>query len=176
MILEEWAKSLLFGTSIEEKLRPISTEPLHDLNDTITCLHPIPSSSIDIPDFPGRPESLKRIGKTEFPSLSRLHHPEERGKVLHFFANHELLALELMSLVLLRFPQAPLSFRQGIAKIIQEEQGHLQLYIARMKELGITLGDIPINDYFCCAPTTFSCWLDRYVTANNLANFHKINF
>ncbi len=139
MTLEEWANHLLFGTSLEEKLLgcpPVSTSPV------------VASGLIAPPLFPGRPPRLSKIGKGEFPSLHRLHLPEERGKVLHFFANHELLALELMALVLLRFPQAHPSFRAGVAKIISEEQGHLQLYITRMKELGVELGDIPVNDYF----------------------------
>ena len=63
--------------------------------------------------------------------------PVERGRVLHFFANHELLALELMAVALLRFPDAPHSFRRGIIETMKEEQKHLNLYIESMNRLGV---------------------------------------
>src|SRR5690242_15839850 len=56
--------------------------------------------------------------------------------------------MELMALVLLRFPEAPFQFRLGLARIIQEEQSHLRLYLSRMKELGVQFGDLPVSDYF----------------------------
>jgi uncharacterized ferritin-like protein (DUF455 family) len=139
MKLEEFARLILFGTSLDDKLYSGSVS----MNLGASPLFPI-----EIPAFPGRPKSLSRPGKATFPSIHRLNETSERGKVLHFFANHELLAMELMALVLLRFPEAPCSYRQGMVRIIQEEQNHLRLYISRMRQLGIDFGDLPVNDYF----------------------------
>ena len=55
------------------------------------------------------------------------------GRLLHFFANHELLATELMALVLLKFPDAPAAFRKGVLETLKDEQEHTRLYIERMK-------------------------------------------
>jgi uncharacterized ferritin-like protein (DUF455 family) len=139
--LKTWAEQLLFGTRLEDKLQSLPSISLQDES------HIDPALTV-IPRFPGRPPELSRVGKADFPSVHQLHQDLERGKVLHFFANHELLALELMALVLLRFPDAPPSFRKGLAQIIQEEQGHLRLYLARMKELGVQFGDLPMSEYF----------------------------
>jgi uncharacterized ferritin-like protein (DUF455 family) len=139
--IDLFARSLLFGTTLEEKLS--SAEESAEITAT-----PSPLLVSDIPSFPGRPLHLSKPGKASFPSLNKLHEPSVRGEVLHFFANHELLAMELMALMLLRFPEAPLEFRQGIVRTIGEEQSHLKLYISRMKELGVSFGDLPVSDYF----------------------------
>src|SRR6476620_10385829 len=146
MSVEEYARQILFGTRLDDKLMPWKVPSGAECSDLYLSENALPLSSI--PPFPGRPSNLAKPGKATFPALNHLDRPEERGKVLHFFANHELLAMELMALVLLRFPQAPVAFRKGILRIIQEEQSHLSLYLSRMKELGIEFGDFPINDYF----------------------------
>ena len=157
MKIEEFAHTLLFGTRLEDKLLTSSIDWMSE-EEKSEVLHPhgvalqpnlhSPPSSFETPLFPGRPERLRRLGKSEFPSVHQLKLDSERGKVLHFFANHELLAMELMALVLLKFPHAPLAYRQGVARIIAEEQNHLRLYLTRMRELGIDFGDLPVNDYF----------------------------
>ncbi len=55
-----------------------------------------------------------RASQASFPGLHELEQVEAHGRAMHFFANHELLALELMALVLLRFPEAPPSYRMGL--------------------------------------------------------------
>ena len=146
MKIEEIARTILFGTSLEEKLIQWSFPlNLEELDPSQTSAR---TNSFQTPSFPGRPNQLTKSGKVSFPSIHQLHHSLERGKVLHFFANHELLAMELMALVLLRFPEAPLSFRHGLLRTIQEEQQHLSLYLSRMKELGVEFGDLPLSDYF----------------------------
>ena len=82
------------------------------------------------------------------PSLHRLEDAAERGRWLHFFANHELLATELMALVLLRFPQAPAAFRRGVLQTLKDEQEHTRLYIDRMRDCGIQFGQFPVSGYF----------------------------
>ena len=63
-------------------------------------------------------------------------------------ANHELLAAELMALVLLKFPDAPKEYRAGVYEAMREEQMHTLMYLRRMKECGIQFGELPVNDYF----------------------------
>lgn len=139
MTLNEFARLILFGTSLEEKLVQAELET----ESSVTC-----APLAELPPFPGRPARLARLGSSKFPSAKALSDATTRGQVLHFFANHELLAMELMALVLLRFPEAPAAFRSGLARTIQEEQSHMRLYIERMRELGVEFGDLPLSDYF----------------------------
>jgi uncharacterized ferritin-like protein (DUF455 family) len=148
MELREFAELVLFATSLEEKLRAPG-----ELTDER------PGPALETPAAPGRPDNLvfKPHGtgdKSEFPGLHQLEHDRERGKLLHFFGNHELLATELMALVLLKFPDAPAAFRQGVLKTLLDEQEHTRLYMERMKSCGIALGDFPVSGYFwrCIAP------------------------
>jgi uncharacterized ferritin-like protein (DUF455 family) len=93
-------------------------------------------------------------GKSEFPGLHRLEEISERGRLLHFFGNHELLATELMALVLLKFPGAPAAFRKGVLQTLQDEQEHTRLYLERMKACGVEFGELPVSGYFwrCVSP------------------------
>lgn len=147
MELREFAEQVLFATSLEEKLR--TPEVITD-----EC----PGSVLPTPLAPGRPASLvfkaHAAGKSEFPGLHRLEQVSERGKLLHFFCNHELLATELMALVLLKFPDAPAAFRKGVLQTLKDEQAHTRLYLDRMKACGVQLGDFPVSGYFwrCVAP------------------------
>jgi uncharacterized ferritin-like protein (DUF455 family) len=141
MELREFAEQVLFATSLEEKLRA---------PDSITDEHP--GSALVTPAAPGRPDNLifkpHAAGKSEFPGLHQLENKTERGKLLHFFGNHELLATELMALVLLKFPDAPAAFRQGVLRTLRDEQEHTRLYMERMKSCGVVLGDFPVSGYF----------------------------
>ena len=87
-------------------------------------------------------------GDTSFPALHTLEKDETRGRVLHFFANHELLATELMALVLLKFPEAPKAFRRGILKTLKDEQEHTRMYVRRLADMGMVFGQFPVNGYF----------------------------
>jgi len=148
MELREFAEHILFATTLAEKLR--APGELTDEN---------PGPALVVPHAPGRPANLvfKPHGtgdKSEFPGLHLLEQDRERGKLLHFFGNHELLATELMALVLLRFPDAPPAFRQGVLRTLQDEQEHTRLYMARMQTCGVALGDFPVSGFFwrCVAP------------------------
>lgn len=147
MELREFAERILFGTTLEEKL--VSPEAITDEE---------PGPALDTPAAPGRPANLQfkphTGGKSDFPGLHRLEGVSERGKLLHFFGNHELLATELMALVLLKFPGAPAAFRKGVLRTLQEEQEHTRLYIERMKACGVEFGELPVSGYFwrCVSP------------------------
>jgi uncharacterized ferritin-like protein (DUF455 family) len=84
----------------------------------------------------------------EFPGSHRLEKDSDRGRLLHFFANHELLATELMALALLKFPETPAAFRRGLLQTLKDEQEHTRLYLGRMRACGIEFGDIPVSGYF----------------------------
>jgi uncharacterized ferritin-like protein (DUF455 family) len=141
MELRDFAEQILFGTTLAEKLAT---------PEVITDERPGPA--LVTPSAPGRPGNLQfkphAAGKSEFPGLHRLEDTSERGKLLHFFGNHELLATELMALVLLKFPDAPAAFRKGVLQTLRDEQEHTRLYMERMKACGIEFGDVPVSGYF----------------------------
>lgn len=141
MELRELAERVLFATTLEEKLRcptGITDEQ--------------PGQALATPTMPGRPRELvfKATGtaRGEFPGTRQLEQERERGRLLHFFANHELLATELMALVLLKFPDAPAAFRKGVLETLKDEQAHTRWYVERMQASGIHFGDLPVSGYF----------------------------
>src|ERR1043165_4848973 len=141
MELRDFAERVLFATTLDEKL---------SCPAVVTDNHP--GSSLTAPAAPGRPPELRfkspGAGKADFPGVHRLENEAERGRLLDFFANHELLATELMALVLVRFPEAPAAFRRGVLETLKDEQVHTRLYLDRMKECGICFGEHPVSGYF----------------------------
>ncbi len=134
--LQDFAKQVLFGETLEEKL----SFPRSEIIDSL------PGSPIKTPRKLSRPQHLRLHEdgvKANHPSNAKLVNERERGRLLHFFGNHELLATELMALVLLKFPEAPASFRLGVLETLKEEQIHTQLYIHRMKQCGVEFGELP---------------------------------
>ena len=141
MELRDFAERILFATTLEEKLQcPAAIADEH------------PGPALATPAAPGRPAELhfkqSGTGRDKFPGTRQLEKEQERGRLLHFFANHELLATELMALVLLRFPDAPPAFRKGVLQTLKDEQVHTRLYIERMRECGIRFGELPVSGYF----------------------------
>ena len=166
MQMREAAERVLFAETLEEKLA-LSPKALRD--DT-------PGPAIMLPDKPGRPPELRIHAKgvrVEFPGIHRLDDDRERGVMLHFLANHELLAAELMALVLLRFPDAPAEYRAGVYEAMREEQMHTRMYVRRMRECGIEFGELPVNDYFWRIIAPMETPLD-FVTRLNLT-FEQAN-
>ena len=124
------------------------------LEDKLECPEKIilaPYNSPEyFPEYPGRPDELgfNRKKSMKLPSVHMLDSARNRGILMHFFLNHELLALELMALTLLKFPELPDSFKRGMIKTMKEEQEHARLYIDRMKQMGVQLGDVYVNSFF----------------------------
>ena len=138
MNIEMYAKHILFSSTIEDKLLPPD-----NISDAL--YPPLLHSSF----LPGRPKELAfDKGRHPFPSSKEMESPQKRGEALLFFANHELLAIELMALFILRFPNSPVKLRRGILHIIKEEQSHLVMYLRRAKELGAKPGQVPVNRFF----------------------------
>ena len=141
MEIREAAERVLFAETLEEKLA-LAPSQATDAS---------PGAAILTPEKPGRPQELRIDAKgvrVEFPGIHRLDDDRERGVMLHFLANHELLAAELMALVLLKFPDAPKEYRAGVYAAMREEQMHTLMYVRRMRECGIAFGELPVNDYF----------------------------
>ena len=166
MELREFAERVLFATTLEEKLRA----PMNITDEN-------PGAPLLKVEAPGRPVELQfkaqGASKAEFPSVHHLEKEQERGRLLHFFANHELLATELMALALLRFPDAPEAFRRGLLQTLRDEQAHTRLYIARMRQCGIEFGELPVSGYFWRSVSTMESPLD-YVARLSLT-FEQAN-
>lgn len=136
--VRSFAEQILFGETLADKL--VSPTNLDDEDR---------GSGIRVPASPGRPNGLGVVDDVDpFPSDPALAEAGARGRALHYFANHELLALELMALALLRYVDAPPAFRRGLVATMQDEQRHLSLYLERMRTLGTELGDVGVGGYF----------------------------
>ncbi len=166
MEIKDFAELILFTPDLTAKL----SSPVHFTDEN-------PGHPIDTPQSPARHSELSLYGdksKKKFPTPSRLEEFKERGAVLHFFANHELLALELMALILLKFPDAPSKFRRGIVATMLEEQHHMKLYLTRMQDYGVQFGEIPVNSFFWDAmsktssPATFVAAMSLTLEQANL--------
>lgn len=144
--LRALAERVLFSGDLEEKLR---------LPGTLLPDEPGGSRSPGGTArglLPGRPDELRFAApgspRPVLPSAPGLVDEENRGLLLHFFANHELLAAELMALALLRFPDAPTEFRMGLAETLVEEQKHTKWYLGRLQQCGVEFGCHPLNRFF----------------------------
>jgi uncharacterized ferritin-like protein (DUF455 family) len=142
--LRDLAERILLGESLSDKLAaPDPSDPL--LDDA-------PGRAWRAaPAGPGRPAALQLRSDrapAPFPARALLGEPASAGAALHAFANHELLALELMALALLRFPDADPTFRRELAATMRDEQRHLRLYLERMGELGVGFGDYATSAFF----------------------------
>ena len=140
MELRELAERILFSPELSVKL---------DCPSIITDNNP--GVSLESPIAPHREVQLQfseNKGKSEFPALHHLEKDSTRARILHYFTNHELLATELMALVLLKFPDAPKAFRKGVLKTLKDEQEHTRIYIKRLSDMGIAFGQYRVNGYF----------------------------
>ena len=141
MEIQAFAEGLLTATTLAGKF--VVAPNLEDH-------HPVFTGTL--PDLPSRPPELAFVSKPSnelsLNKLKNLRNDRERGQILHFFANHELMAIELMALALLKFPHAPTLFRQHLLRTIVDEQKHCRLYLERLQECGVALGDVPLGASF----------------------------
>lgn len=144
MEIGEYALLVLTSPTLSGKLRP-PTGPIYDRRPDALSEH---AEALSAPPrdraiaLRGRPPRRKA-----FPRRRQLKDPAARARALHFFANHELLAIEILARALLVFPEAPKAWRRETLLTLRDEQIHLALYIERMSELGLNFGDLPLNDY-----------------------------
>ncbi len=140
MDIREFAEAVLYSADMTLKL-----------GDPGEVTDRSPGSPCAVPRAPGRPDGLQmRTSKVipPAPTVGALGDEQARGLALHSFAHHELQALELMALALLRFPDAPAGFRRGLVKIITDEQRHFKMYMARAEHWGVGLGDVGTGHFF----------------------------
>lgn len=169
--LSALARRVLFSDHLLEKLRPLPL--LEAPEDPGERDRPLVEGGVT----PARPDTLRFArddrARPALPSRPGLVDEENRGVLLHFFANHELLAAELMALALLKFPDAPEAFRRGLAATLREEQRHTRWYLARMRECGVEFGQYPVSPYFWDAVSPMESPLD-YVSRLSLT-FEQAN-
>ncbi len=153
MEIHAFAEAVLFTEDLDLKLS--APEGFSDQH---------PGRGCAVPDTPGRPSYLAlRSEKAVAPSptFRSIEDERARGLALHSFAHHELQALELMALALLRFPDAPTGFRRGLAKILCDEQRHFRMYQHRAEHWGVGLGQAGVGHFF---------W-DTVANIDNVADF-----
>ena len=144
MNLKDYAREILEGESLNSKLLAIpKLENISEAKNTTKYTCPLK---------PGRAGKLSFSSKQmRFPKVNSFMEAEKRSMALHFFANHELLAIEMMAAFILIYPDDDntLKLKKGVLSSLKDEQKHLKLYIDRMKELsGIEFGDFPLSDFF----------------------------
>lgn len=142
MEIAAYAHALVTGTSLAAKcaLPPDGVAALTDL-------HP---EALAAPTSPGRPDNLQMNPhrKVRTPPLAGMVDPEQRARIIHAFANHELQAIELFAWALLAFPREPRAFRMGLLAIIGEEQRHFSLYCDWLETVGVPFGSQPVTGHF----------------------------
>lgn len=158
MELREWATAILSADTLEGKL----FDP-----GVWTDQEPGDSTIWQEPTRPPGMHFNRRTKEEKLPSFQELVDPEKRAICLHRFAGHELLAVEIMAFTLLAFPEAPSSFRQGLAHTLREEQGHVSLYMGQMTRLGIKFGDCPLYRHFWMH-TPYICSPLHYISIMSL--------
>ncbi len=159
MELREWAIHILSADRIEDKL----FDPSLFSDD-----HPGSPLFWNEPTRPpGMQFSTHTRKKDKLPPFQDHHNPDNRAICLHRFAGHELLAVEIMAFALLAFPDAPRSFRMGLANTLREEQTHVKLYMAQMERLGLKFGDLPLYKHFWQQTSYLTCPI-KYVSMMSL--------
>ncbi|MBA2404979.1 MAG: DUF455 family protein [Bdellovibrionales bacterium] len=135
----EYAQRILLGENLEDKLFDIPFEWTS-------------WKEFSLPKLPGRTgRIILSDQQLKFPKAARLNEDDKKAMALHSFANHELLAIEMMAAAMLIYPHATeedVRFKKGLLSALKDEQKHLSLYIQRMNELGYEFGDFPLNDFF----------------------------
>ena len=141
MNIDEYAKRLLLSKKLEDKL--LSPNVVSSFNKF---------DAVERPIVPAREDNLTfRKEQTKFPKVGTLHIPERRAVALHFFANHELLAIEMMAASILCLPTRhddDLKAKKGLLSTIADEQKHFLLYKKRMESLGLGFGEVSLNSYY----------------------------
>uniref|UniRef100_A0A7C2PI20 DUF455 family protein n=1 Tax=Schlesneria paludicola TaxID=360056 RepID=A0A7C2PI20_9PLAN len=150
--LRTFAETVLLSPAIDAKLRRVDGLFADD--------EPGPPLRVE---RPARPDDLQFAPRRTAPAMphpNTFSDPARRAVAHHILANHELQALEVMAATLLAFPDAPTAFRQGMARIMTDEQRHTRMHIERAAALGVRFGDLPVNGYIWQKSREFVSVLD----------------
>src|SRR5690606_20678790 len=109
----DFAKKILSGNSLEDKY----------FSQNISWGS---WKSFELPATPGRTRKLYFSEKQiKFPKAPSLNDIEKKAIALHSFANHELLAIEMMAAAVLIYPHSTeddIRFKRGIISTLKDEQ------------------------------------------------------
>lgn len=115
-----------------------------------------------VPEIPLEPargvEVRPRRSLTRKQGLSSL---AGQARLLHDLANIELQAMELGLRTLSEYLEAPMEFREELAKITVEESKHLEMCLEGLQRLGFSWGDWPIHLDLWKSVSTKDSLLDR---------------
>jgi len=167
MRAREYAEHIVTSDSLAGKLVPppeLDDEALEDPGPALRIA--APGRPKDLPIVPGR--------RARVPPLAGMRDPQQRARILHALANHELQAIELFAWAVLAFPDTPAAFRRGLLAILADEQRHLALYAERLAAHGVALGDLPVTGHFwnkldhLAGPCEFVCTMNLTFENANL--------
>ena len=93
MNLNEFAQKILFGGDLESKLIEITD---YSIDSSIR--------PVELPSLPARDHKIRISQDNQRFPKGHFHEVEKKAMALHSFANHELLAIEMMAAALLIYP------------------------------------------------------------------------
>jgi uncharacterized ferritin-like protein (DUF455 family) len=161
--VQAWAEAYVASTSLETKVAPPAPPSQFERNPPVRDVRP------------GRPPELEvTLHKPKSVKLGALARPEVRAALHHKFWHHELQAAELACWAILKFPDAPSKFHQGLLRIFRDEVRHMGMYQKHIEALGFGLSSFPVRDWFwdrvptCETPVQFVALLGMGLEGANL--------
>lgn len=135
-----FARALVLATTLEDKLRPPPAGGAVEAD----------ARAPEVLEGPGRPAALvmRRGREVSVPPIEGMRDRDQRARILHALANHELQAAELFAWALCAFADGPRAFRAGLLKICADEQRHCRAYFDRAAALGRRPEDCPVTGHF----------------------------
>ncbi len=136
--MRAFALRVVTGTTLADKLAPPPAAGEADAGPALRIA------------APGRPANLAIASSRDVrvPPIAGMRDPQQRARILHALANHELQAIELFAWALLAYPDAPEAFRRGLLAILVDEQRHFGLYAERLAAHGVAFGDHGVTGHF----------------------------
>lgn len=137
-LVSEFALRILTSGDLEIKLESPPETPTDDRRTVV-----VPNRPQRSPDL-----TIRSAKQAPVPRIGAWQDPEQRRRLLHAFANHELQAVELYARALLLYVDAPDGFRRDLLHILLEEQSHTRVYLEALQLRGCRFGDLPVSGYF----------------------------